>query len=227
MGTVDVSGYSDEIVHIPVICIRNLSVMIINNIFRSAMAGPLPFLTDMETVEEFEVAIERHNMNRNEALDSTEYYKKNPTAPKTVSVAYKANHPNIIIPVFASLLEICKLYDLNVEQRRALYVSGKSLLTAFYNDDNSVSEEVKLSNQTLLFIHGLGGSGKSVYIRSLIGLAASWLRPDAVMTCAPTGNAAVNVSGYTIESLIRKKKEFFLKVSILFDFVFIAYLFSS
>jgi hypothetical protein len=85
-------------------------------------------------------------------------------------------------------------------------------LTAFYNDDNNVSEEVKVRDQNFLFIHGLGGSGKSVYIRSLLGLAASWLRPDAVLTCAPTGNAAVNVAGYTIASLTMKRKDFFLKV---------------
>jgi hypothetical protein len=213
-GETDEMGYNDEINHAPVLVLKDMTVTIIKNIYNSAIDCPSKwFVEDNCNVEEVRASINAHTSIRLEELSKSNQDKIVENEAPTVSVTYKANEPNIDIPIFSSLIEICALFDLNCEQRRAFYISGKALLTAYYNDDNDTCDYETHDDQSFLFIHGLGGSGKSVFIRALLALATSWLRPGSVLTCAPTGVAAVNVAGYTLASLIGKRISFFDKVT--------------
>jgi hypothetical protein len=213
-GDTDENGFNDEITHVPVVVLRNMTVTIINNIYHSAITGPMKcFVEEYCNVEEVQASIHAHTIMRLQILAETNPDKLVDDAAPSVTVNYKANERGIDIPIYASLIEICALFDLNCEQRRALYISGKALLTAFYNDNNPNQQHDTQDDQSFLFIHGLGGSGKSVFIRALLALAASWLRPASVLTSAPTGVAAVNVAGYTVWSLIKKRKDFFNQVN--------------
>jgi hypothetical protein len=201
--------YPDALQKTTTLTVRGLTVTLINTIYHSAIYIPLrPENADQRSALLADT-IRNHRSIRNEALSAT----NKDLLTSTVTVSYQVDQPDITIPVFPSIVEICRIFNLNHEQQRAMYISGKALLTSFFDDDNNTPATERSENQSLLFIHGLGGSGKSVFIRALTALSTAWLRPDAVMTCAATGNAAVNVSGYTIDSLILKKPEFFLKVS--------------
>jgi predicted esterase len=87
--------------------------------------------------------------------------------------------------------------------------------TAPTTTDGTSTEITVLLNQVLLFLHGMGGSGKSLAVHAMIALAMSWDRPRAILTSAKSGVAAVNVEGYTVDSLRYKPKSFFDEVRML------------
>jgi hypothetical protein len=181
--------------------------------YASAIANAEMIVVEDVSEDSIRGSIEKHSIIRRQLLSvkNPHLFRNNTVA--FVNVPYQIDKADIELPIYASLQEICLIFNLNCEQRRALYVSGKALLTSYFDDENSSSSLTKAENQSLLFIHGLGGSGKSVFIRSLVALSYSWLRPGSVLTSAPTGNAAVNVKGYTTASLIYKNKNFFKPVS--------------
>ena len=90
------------------------------------------------------------------------------------------------LPCYASLQEASALlFKLTNDQHRAFVIIGRALLRSF--EFNHSNEEVAATNQELLLLHGLAGSGKSFVIRARKALAESWEHPKAVRTCAPTG----------------------------------------
>ncbi|KAF8122486.1 hypothetical protein EV363DRAFT_1107337, partial [Boletus edulis] len=55
--------------------------------------------------------------------------------------------------------------------------------------------------QMLLFITGIGGSGKSHVIKAIVALFRRCGCPENLLLSAPTGSAAVLIDGYTIHTL--------------------------
>ncbi|KAG1890325.1 hypothetical protein F4604DRAFT_1539035, partial [Suillus subluteus] len=56
-------------------------------------------------------------------------------------------------------------------------------------------------NQLLMFLTGIGGSGKSHVIRAMVEMFRRCGVPDKLTLSAPTGSAAVLIDGYTIHAL--------------------------
>jgi hypothetical protein len=134
-----------------------------------------------------------------------------------------------LLPRFASLAEVASAFSLTDDQARAFNLIGHGLLMSFLRDeedcpeqptaptttDGTSTEITVLLNQVLLFLHGMGGSGKSLAVHAMIALAISWDRPRAILTSAKSGVAAVNVEGYTVDSPSYKPKSFFDEVRML------------
>ncbi|KAH7920570.1 hypothetical protein BV22DRAFT_1020945, partial [Leucogyrophana mollusca] len=76
----------------------------------------------------------------------------------------------------------------NSEQRRALGIVADH----FLNSD---------LDQLLLFVTGIGGSGKSHVIKAVVEMFKRCSVSDWLMLSAPTGCSAVLIDGYTIHAL--------------------------
>ena len=59
---------------------------------------------------------------------------------------------------------------------------------------------------------------KSYVINALIALGKSWLRDGSILVTAISGNAACNVGGVTIASVIHSKKNILKNVRLMFLF---------
>jgi hypothetical protein len=148
----------------------------------------------------------------------------------TCFVTIEIDQPQKEIPLFASIAEISNVCSLLEDQHRAFFIIGSALLRSFARDEMDVicgekdaypspcscsasdpSSELE-EQQALLLIHGVGGSGKSVIVRAITALATSWMRDRAIITASIAGVACVNISGYTIASLMYKKRSFFDQV---------------
>ena len=152
--------------------------------------------------------------------------------PATLLVTVTVDTPQKEIPYCASLAEIKAVFTLSDDQNRAFTIAGRAMLEAFQRDEQphepeatddvianaltaittSAADLERLKHQVLLFLHGMGGSGKSLTIRALIALALSWEKPKAVLTACKSGVAAVNVDGCTMDSLMYKPAAFFHQV---------------
>ncbi|KAG2743630.1 hypothetical protein P692DRAFT_20745546, partial [Suillus brevipes Sb2] len=55
--------------------------------------------------------------------------------------------------------------------------------------------------QLLMFVTGIGGSGKSHVIRAIVEMFRRCGAPEKLTLSAPTGSAAVLIDGYTIHAL--------------------------
>jgi hypothetical protein len=82
-----------------------------------------------------------------------------------------------------------KEYNLNVEQERAFRVIANH---ATLND----------TNQLKMYLGGMGGTGKSQVIRSLISLFEKNNEAHRIMILAPTGSAAALLNGSTYHSVL-------------------------
>ncbi|KAG2738981.1 hypothetical protein P692DRAFT_20660447, partial [Suillus brevipes Sb2] len=76
----------------------------------------------------------------------------------------------------------------NEEQEMSLRIIGEHFIRG----------DVK---QLLMFITGIGGSGKSHVIRATVELFRRCGAPEKLTLSAPTGSAAVLIDGYTIHAL--------------------------
>jgi len=76
------------------------------------------------------------------------------------------------LPYYASLQEVSALFKLTNDQHRAFVIIGRALLRSF--ESNHSNEKVAATNQELLLLRGLAGSGKSFVIRAWKALADSW-----------------------------------------------------
>ncbi|KAJ6601230.1 hypothetical protein DFH09DRAFT_886634, partial [Mycena vulgaris] len=76
----------------------------------------------------------------------------------------------------------------NVEQERALRMIGEHFISG--------TEE-----QLLMYVAGVGGSGKSFLVNTLVEFFECCGVSDNLLLSAPTGCAAVLISGYTIHAL--------------------------
>ncbi|KDQ51996.1 hypothetical protein JAAARDRAFT_91810, partial [Jaapia argillacea MUCL 33604] len=59
----------------------------------------------------------------------------------------------------------------------------------------------KSTEQLLLYVSGIGGSGKSYVIKAIVELFKRCGYPDELLLSAPTGCAAILIDGYTIHVL--------------------------
>ncbi|KAH7905412.1 hypothetical protein BJ138DRAFT_978049, partial [Hygrophoropsis aurantiaca] len=64
--------------------------------------------------------------------------------------------------------------------------------------DHFINEDVE---QLMMFITGIGGSGKSHVIRAIVAMFRECGMPNKLMLSAPTGCSAVLIDGYTIHAL--------------------------
>lgn len=76
----------------------------------------------------------------------------------------------------------------NAEQERAFRLVANHVL------DNT-------GEQLLMYIAGVGGTGKTHVVKAILRLFALLGRSEQVLVGAPTGAAALNIDGYTIHSL--------------------------
>ena len=112
-------------------------------------------------------------------------YLENSTT-STIEVFVDSLTATKTLPCYASLQEVSALlFKLTNDQHRAFVIIGRALLRSL--ESKHTNEEVAATNQELLLLHGLAGSGKSFVIRARKALAESWEHPKAVRTCAPTG----------------------------------------
>lgn len=83
---------------------------------------------------------------------------------------------------------VCKMnMDGNDEQRRALTIMAKIMIEG--------------GPQLLMYVSGVGGTGKSHLIKALVTLFQKLGRRDELLLGAPTGIAAVLIGGYTMHAL--------------------------
>lgn len=78
----------------------------------------------------------------------------------------------------------------NVEQLRAFQIVGQHMIT-------------QDSNQLLLYVSGVGGTGKSYVIKCISTLFDNLRKSDELLISAPTGSAAVLINGFTIHSILQ------------------------
>ncbi|KAJ7720617.1 hypothetical protein B0H16DRAFT_1335978, partial [Mycena metata] len=76
----------------------------------------------------------------------------------------------------------------NVEQVRALRIIAEHFMFG-------------LEHQLLLYIAGVGGTGKSFIVKALVEFFRRCGVSETLVLSAPTGCAAVLISGYTIHAL--------------------------
>ncbi|KAG1743514.1 hypothetical protein EDB19DRAFT_1633270, partial [Suillus lakei] len=89
--------------------------------------------------------------------------------------------------ILSEIIEEFKLSD-NPEQEMSLRIISEHFIRG----------EVK---QLLMFITGIGGSGKSHVIRATVEMFQRCGAPEKLTLSAPTGSAAVLIDGYTIHAL--------------------------
>ncbi|KAG1780902.1 hypothetical protein EV702DRAFT_927029, partial [Suillus placidus] len=77
----------------------------------------------------------------------------------------------------------------NAEQEMSFWIVGEH----FLRDD---------VQQLLMFITGIGGSGKSHVIRAIVEMFQRCGALEKLTLSAPTGSAAVLIEGYTIHALM-------------------------
>ncbi|KAJ7927864.1 hypothetical protein B0H13DRAFT_1568932, partial [Mycena leptocephala] len=78
--------------------------------------------------------------------------------------------------------------DDNLEQIRAVRIIAEHLLFG-------------MERQLLLYIAGVGGSGKSFVVKAIVEFFRRCGVSDTMLLSAPTGCAAVLINGYTIHAL--------------------------
>ena len=78
--------------------------------------------------------------------------------------------------------------DTNQEQSRAFRIAAEHFVFS-------------TMEQMLLFITGMGGTGKSHIIKAIIALFKQCGCPENLLLSAPTGSAAILIDGYTIHAL--------------------------
>ena len=93
---------------------------------------------------------------------------------------------------------------MNETQHIAFFIAGSHLLDAFKRSTARVSPGKPLR----MHIAGEGGTGKSRVIDALKYLSTAWGRPNAEVTIAPTGIAAVLVKGETVHSKLHTMNYF-------------------
>ena len=137
----------------------------------------------------------------------------------SVSVSIDPDKDNIDIPLFASIDDIAKSFILTSDQHMGLLIAGSGFLRSLRVEE---IEESSLCNgekynpcNMAMILHGVGGSGKSYVIRSLLALAASWMRQRAIITSAISGVTTANVSGHRIASLLNCKNIFIQRIKVI------------
>ena len=95
------------------------------------------------------------------------------------------------IIVNLTLGNVSNRFTLNERQNIAFVIAGSHLLDAFRRALRGDSPGKPLR----MHIAGEGGTGKSRVVEALRFLCKYWVKPNAVVTVAPTGIAAVLIKG--------------------------------
>lgn len=125
-----------------------------------------------------------------------------------VSCRVSDEKPSVMVPVFASLREVCDIFTLTDSDQRRAFVIGAVAFLSSYIDDGSITTDCVKENQVFGVIQGLAGSGKSYVVNAWTALAMSWGRDTAVQCVAITGIAASSLGGKTIASVLAMKNSF-------------------
>ncbi|OWZ10696.1 hypothetical protein PHMEG_00016418 [Phytophthora megakarya] len=113
----------------------------------------------------------------------------------TINQEQASNTPNTAtLGETPSLTLVSREFKLNAKQHKAFTKVGTSLLKSLLIGHNP-------ENQTLTFLGGLPGAGKSRVIGALQVLARQWGHSEAVVTAAYQGVAAQAANGQTIHKL--------------------------
>lgn len=113
--------------------------------------------------------------------------EKTPTHEKDALGDEEKSEDEIFQDAVESVISEMQLSD-NEEQERAFRI---------------VADHMRMgTEQLLMYIAGVGGTGKSHVIKSIVRLFEKVSRADQLMLGAPTGCAAIGIGGYTIHSLV-------------------------
>jgi len=105
-------------------------------------------------------------------------------------------------------------YNLNKLQHIAFRIIAKAMIKRWLNRDTYILEGeckkvdiLKLdlldyNDQICMVLAGEGGTGKSRVINAVDALCLSWEKTDSLIKAAPTGKAAVLISGKTLASVL-------------------------
>lgn len=110
------------------------------------------------------------------------------TVLQTTSISWKLKCSEHEAGLIASIIADFNLAD-NSEQLRAFKIIANKVL--------STSQE-----QLLLYVSGVGGTGKSHVIKAIVALFSRLERREELFLAAPTGIAAVLIGGQTLHSLV-------------------------
>ena len=114
----------------------------------------------------------------------------------------------------AFVKDISYAYNLNKLQHVAFRLIAKTLIQRWLNRENySINTKihkidinkidlVDSTDQICMVLAGEGGTGKSRVITAVHALCLAWDRPHSLVKAAPTGKAAVLISGRTLASVI-------------------------
>ena len=108
---------------------------------------------------------------------------------------------------YPSVANVSRAYSLNMKQHQAFCVIATACLRTWQhhslNGDNETKKySIPDTKQLIMYLGGLGGSGKSRVIKSTQALFSKWDRSHLVSVVAPTGSAAVVVQGSTVQSFL-------------------------
>ena len=101
---------------------------------------------------------------------------------------------------FLSLKEVSVAAGLNTEQHVAFCLARSQLLMDF---KEGVAGGPRRGLPQHIILHGQAGTGKSRVLSCLTTLCESWRQSESLMLMAPTGLAAANIGGQTVQSAVR------------------------
>jgi len=96
----------------------------------------------------------------------------------TVSVVVHPDRDIVAIPTCATINEVSRVFEYTEDQHVIFAIGARAFLQLLALEDvcDTVDVEILAAIQRLLFVHGMGGSGKSHVIRGWIALCSSWSR---------------------------------------------------
>ena len=86
-------------------------------------------------------------------------------------------------------------------------IENPEQLRAFRIVAEHVCNNHETREQLLMYIAGVGGTGKTHVVKSILRLFSLLGRSDEILIGAPTGAAALNIGGYTVHSLLHMPAE--------------------
>ncbi|GMF26422.1 unnamed protein product [Phytophthora fragariaefolia] len=204
---------SDEFVNAPIQPTKNIDMLEKSNICSSLAAfstinSSLPIGNFTMSIDDVEKRMRDEATVPSFASNPSllDIYPDLPTRVKLLQIAVKnIEHPTQSEPVthhsnpaelqdFPSLQKVSLTFQLNEKQNKMFAKIGTDLLTSCLVGHDP-------EKQTIGFLGGLPGAGKSRVIGSIQSLADEWKSSDAAVTAAYQGVAAQAANGKTIHKL--------------------------
>lgn len=154
----------------------------------------------MTDVEEAQIDLERSAMSRareQRRPDPEHSYRSifstNPVEPavEIATISDSSSHIHSTEPVSALSIARRLITEMNMADNPE---QSRSLITVASHLDHP-------TDQLLMYVGGVGGTGKSYVIKSMVKLFAMLKKGHHLMLSAPTGIAAVLIGGHTIHAL--------------------------